>query len=127
MSFANISIWTSACFSDLQVMPPELDSITTDVTSLFILQQGFEVAYLLIYVDDIILTTSSIALLQQTIASLHNEFDMTDLGRLIILLVFLRFVILQGCSYLSGSMLFNFLSVHTWSIATLQDSSLYKI
>ncbi|GJW22257.1 ribonuclease H-like domain-containing protein [Tanacetum coccineum] len=34
---------------------------------------GSQVAYLLIYVDDIILTTSSPDLLQQIIASLHNE------------------------------------------------------
>nr|GFA08778.1 ribonuclease H-like domain-containing protein [Tanacetum cinerariifolium] len=51
-------------------------------SSLFILRQGSHVAYLLIYVDDIILTASSIYLLQQVINSLHNEFDMTDLGAL---------------------------------------------
>nr|GEU71944.1 ribonuclease H-like domain-containing protein [Tanacetum cinerariifolium] len=45
-------------------------------------RQGSQVAYLLIYVDDIILTASSLALLQQIIHSLHNEFDMTDLGAL---------------------------------------------
>nr|GEY23316.1 ribonuclease H-like domain-containing protein [Tanacetum cinerariifolium] len=49
---------------------------------LFILRQGSQVAYLLIYVDDIILTASSTYLLQQVITSLHNEFDMTDLGAL---------------------------------------------
>ncbi|GKE37602.1 ribonuclease H-like domain-containing protein, partial [Tanacetum coccineum] len=38
------------------------------------------VAYLLIYVDDIILTSSCPTLLQQIIGSLNNEFDMTDLG-----------------------------------------------
>ncbi|GKA33373.1 ribonuclease H-like domain-containing protein [Tanacetum coccineum] len=43
---------------------------------------GSQVAYLLIYVDDIILIASSPALLQQIIASLHKEFDMTDLGAL---------------------------------------------
>ncbi|GJY13387.1 ribonuclease H-like domain-containing protein [Tanacetum coccineum] len=43
---------------------------------------GSQVAYLLIYVDDIILKASSLALLQQIIDSLHNEFDMTDLGAL---------------------------------------------
>ncbi|GKC65720.1 ribonuclease H-like domain-containing protein [Tanacetum coccineum] len=43
---------------------------------------GSQVAYLLIYVDDIILTASSPALLQQIIDSLHKEFDMTDLGAL---------------------------------------------
>nr|GEU98379.1 hypothetical protein [Tanacetum cinerariifolium] len=49
-------------------------------SSLFIYTQGSQVAYLLIYVDDIILTTSSTAILQQIIDSLHKEFDMTDLG-----------------------------------------------
>ncbi|GJS16720.1 putative reverse transcriptase domain-containing protein [Tanacetum coccineum] len=37
---------------------------------------------LIIYVDDIILTASCSALLQQIIGSLNNEFDMTDLGGL---------------------------------------------
>ncbi|GJX51713.1 ribonuclease H-like domain-containing protein [Tanacetum coccineum] len=40
------------------------------------------VAYLLIYVDAIILTASSPDLLHQIIASLHNEFDMTGLEAL---------------------------------------------
>ncbi|GJW75171.1 ribonuclease H-like domain-containing protein [Tanacetum coccineum] len=51
-------------------------------SSLFIYTQGSQVAYLLIYVDDIILTASSLVLLQQIIDSLHKEFDMTDLGAL---------------------------------------------
>ncbi|GJW78326.1 ribonuclease H-like domain-containing protein [Tanacetum coccineum] len=51
-------------------------------SSLFIYTQGSQVAYLLIYVDDIILTASSPALLQQIVGSLHKEFDMTDLGAL---------------------------------------------
>ncbi|GJX55252.1 ribonuclease H-like domain-containing protein [Tanacetum coccineum] len=50
--------------------------------SLFIYRHGPEVAYLLIYVDDIILTASFTALLQCIIASLYREFDMTDLGAL---------------------------------------------
>ncbi|GKF02175.1 ribonuclease H-like domain-containing protein [Tanacetum coccineum] len=40
-------------------------------------------AYLLLYVDDIILTTSSASLLQRIIALLHREFAMTDIGSLI--------------------------------------------
>ena len=48
--------------------------------SLFIYQHGDEVAYLLIYVVDMILTTSSTDLLEHIISSLHKEFDMTDLG-----------------------------------------------
>nr|GEV93298.1 ribonuclease H-like domain-containing protein [Tanacetum cinerariifolium] len=43
---------------------------------------GSQVAYLLIYVDDIILTAYCPALLQQIISSLNNEFDMTDLEAL---------------------------------------------
>ncbi|GJU04190.1 ribonuclease H-like domain-containing protein [Tanacetum coccineum] len=46
------------------------------------LNHGSQVAYLLIYVDDIILTASSPVLLQQIVDSLHKEFDMTDLGAL---------------------------------------------
>ncbi|GJS66227.1 ribonuclease H-like domain-containing protein [Tanacetum coccineum] len=38
--------------------------------------------FLLLYVDDIVLTASSDRLLQQIIASLHHEFSMTDLGAL---------------------------------------------
>ncbi|GJZ09494.1 ribonuclease H-like domain-containing protein [Tanacetum coccineum] len=45
-------------------------------------RHGSQVAYLLLYVDDIILTASSTSLLQQLIDSLHREFDMTDLGAL---------------------------------------------
>ncbi|GKE79782.1 ribonuclease H-like domain-containing protein, partial [Tanacetum coccineum] len=38
--------------------------------------------YVLIYVDDIVLTASSTNLLRRIIFSLHKEFDMTDLGAL---------------------------------------------
>ncbi|GKB25397.1 ribonuclease H-like domain-containing protein [Tanacetum coccineum] len=51
-------------------------------SSLFIYQHGSEVAHLLIYVGDIVLTASSMNLLQHIISSLHKEFDMTDLGAL---------------------------------------------
>jgi len=51
-------------------------------TSLFIRKSGNDIAYLLLYVDDIILTASSSALLQQIIASLQQEFAMSDLGEL---------------------------------------------
>nr|GEV82898.1 copia protein [Tanacetum cinerariifolium] len=51
-------------------------------SSLFIYQHGTEVAYLLIYVDDIVLTASSTTLLQHIISSLHKEFDMTNLRAL---------------------------------------------
>ncbi|GJU55465.1 ribonuclease H-like domain-containing protein [Tanacetum coccineum] len=51
-------------------------------TSLFIYRQGTDIAYLLLYVDDIVLTASSTAFLQRIITSLHAEFSMTDLGPL---------------------------------------------
>ncbi|GJT14607.1 ribonuclease H-like domain-containing protein [Tanacetum coccineum] len=51
-------------------------------SSLFIYRQGSQVAYLLLYVDDIIFTVSSTTLLQHQIDFLHREFDMTDLGAL---------------------------------------------
>ncbi|XP_071740639.1 uncharacterized protein [Rutidosis leptorrhynchoides] len=51
-------------------------------TSLFIYRQGSNTAYLLLYVDDIVLTASSTGLLQRLINSLHREFVMTDLGPL---------------------------------------------
>ncbi|GJW99365.1 ribonuclease H-like domain-containing protein [Tanacetum coccineum] len=51
-------------------------------TSLFVFNRGSDIAYLLLYVDDIVLTASSAALLQHIITSLHNEFAMTDLGSL---------------------------------------------
>ncbi|GJW56875.1 ribonuclease H-like domain-containing protein [Tanacetum coccineum] len=43
---------------------------------------GIDTAYLLLYVDDIVLTASFETLLQQINASLHQEFSMTDLGSL---------------------------------------------
>ncbi|GKC83783.1 ribonuclease H-like domain-containing protein [Tanacetum coccineum] len=51
-------------------------------SSLFIYTQGSQVAYLLIYVDDIILTAYSLVLLQHIVDSFNKEFDMTDLGAL---------------------------------------------
>ncbi|GKB98076.1 ribonuclease H-like domain-containing protein [Tanacetum coccineum] len=49
-------------------------------SSLFVFHRGSNISYLLLYVDDIILTTSSSAFLQCIIASLHSEFAMTNLG-----------------------------------------------
>ena len=50
--------------------------------SLFIYHFGSEMAYLLSYVDDIVLTASSDSLLRRIIASLQHEFAMKDLGQL---------------------------------------------
>ena len=50
-------------------------------TSLFIYRRGTATVYLLLYVDDIVLTASSEQLLHRVIDAL-KEFAMTDLGRL---------------------------------------------
>lgn len=51
-------------------------------TSLFIYCRGSDMAYLLFYMDDIILTASSTFLMRNIIDSLTVEFSMKDLGNL---------------------------------------------
>jgi hypothetical protein len=51
-------------------------------TSLFIFYRHFETIYLLLYVDDIVITASSTKLLQWIISALQQEFSMKDLGQL---------------------------------------------
>ncbi|KAJ9560437.1 hypothetical protein OSB04_005597 [Centaurea solstitialis] len=51
--------------------------------SLFVYKQGCDIAYILLYVDDIILTTSSDKLRTSIMALLASEFAMKDLGPLI--------------------------------------------
>ena len=51
-------------------------------SSLFIYRRGADTAFLLLYVDDIVLTASSPRLLQQIIVALQKEFSMTDMGPL---------------------------------------------
>jgi hypothetical protein len=51
-------------------------------TFLFVLHRGSDTVYLLLYVDDIILTASSTELLCRTISALQREFTMKDLGHL---------------------------------------------
>jgi hypothetical protein len=48
-------------------------------TSLFIHHQGTETAYLLLYVDDIVLTASSPSLLRRLVDALQREFSVKDL------------------------------------------------
>jgi len=50
--------------------------------SLFVYRRGDETSYLLLYVDDIVLTASSQRLLQSVISSLQYEFTMKNLGLL---------------------------------------------
>ncbi|KAJ0954577.1 putative RNA-directed DNA polymerase [Helianthus annuus] len=51
-------------------------------TSLFIFERGSHTAYLLLYVDDIVLTANHTSLLQQFITQLSTEFAMSDFGSL---------------------------------------------
>jgi hypothetical protein len=51
-------------------------------TPLFILRRGPDTAYLLLYVDDIVLTSSSPGLLRRIISFLQQEFAMKDLEAL---------------------------------------------
>ena len=49
-------------------------------TSLFILSIGADIFYLLVYVDDILLTGSNSAMLHRLIQLLSSEFKLRDLG-----------------------------------------------
>jgi hypothetical protein len=49
---------------------------------LFVYNHGADLIYLLLYVDDIVLTASSPDLLWRTIRALQQEFSMKDLGEL---------------------------------------------
>ena len=55
---------------------------TKSDTSLFVYRKGNEIAYLLLYVDDIVLTGSSKTLVSGIISQLKKEFPITDMGRL---------------------------------------------
>jgi hypothetical protein len=49
-------------------------------SSLFVHHHGAETAYLLLYMDDIALTTSSQSLLRRLVDALQREFPVKDLG-----------------------------------------------
>jgi histone deacetylase 1/2 len=51
-------------------------------TSLFVLQCTEDTTFLLLYIDDIVLTASSTQLLDRITTSLHSEFAMMDMGSL---------------------------------------------
>lgn len=55
---------------------------TRSDSSLFVLTCGTETAYLLLYVDDIILTGSSLTLLRSIVDKLRAEFAIQDMGPL---------------------------------------------
>lgn len=86
MQVEQVSLWTQTGPSHLVhkisvIYPlPRLCGSKSD-TSFFIYKHGSDTTYLLLYVDDIVLTASSMTL-HCIIASLHAEFAMTDLGYL---------------------------------------------
>lgn len=55
---------------------------TKSDASLFVYKDKNELAFLLLYVYDIVLTSSSSSLLQRITAKMKQEFPMTDMGRL---------------------------------------------
>lgn len=52
-------------------------------SSLFVLRQGLDMAYLLLYVDDMILSASSTALLQHIVARLKSRHQGHGTGELL--------------------------------------------
>ncbi|GKD27393.1 ribonuclease H-like domain-containing protein [Tanacetum coccineum] len=64
------------------VDPTRPDYQSKTDASLFFYHFGSDMAYLLLYVDDMILIPSSTSLLQRIIGSLHGEFAIIDLGSL---------------------------------------------
>jgi hypothetical protein len=87
-------------------------------TSLFIFWCGTDTIYLLLYVDDIVLTASSAALLQQTIYALKWEFAMKDLRPLRHFWGPPYNIRRMGSSSLSVSLLSIFLSELAWWTAS---------
>lgn len=57
-------------------------SISKDDTYLFIRHSSEGITYLLVYVDDIIFTGSTLTGLQSVISNLEHEFALKDLGQL---------------------------------------------
>jgi len=55
---------------------------TRSDSSLFVLRRGSNTAYLLLYVDDMVLSASSEALLQDIVTRLRSEFAVKDMGPL---------------------------------------------
>jgi hypothetical protein len=83
-------------------------------TSLFVFRCNIDTVYLLLYIDDIVLTTSNVTLLQQTISALKREFAMKDLGPSIISWESPYNIRLMGSSSLSVSLFLIFLSELAW-------------
>ncbi|GJV73635.1 ribonuclease H-like domain-containing protein, partial [Tanacetum coccineum] len=94
------------------------DLWTSPISSESDIHRGSDIAYLLLYVDDIVLTASSTALLQRIITVLHGEFAMTDLGSLNYFLgVISHSGRLLGCFLSQSKYCREILEQHTFNIA----------
>ncbi|XP_066342181.1 uncharacterized mitochondrial protein AtMg00810-like [Miscanthus floridulus] len=89
-------------------------TVSKSDASLFVYKDRDRVAYLLLYVDDIILMASSRELVQLITARLHSEFTMTDLGDLH---HFLGISMMRDSSWL-------FLSQHQYAVDLLQRAGM---
>jgi len=94
-------------------------SASASDTSLFVLQEGGATAYLLLYINDIVLTASTLALLQRITERLHSEFAMTDLGDLHHFLGISVTRSSDGLFSPSGSVCWTFFSGQAWPSVTL--------
>lgn len=65
--------------------------------SLFIYRKGHVTLYLLVYVDDIIITGSSVAAITALVRDLQDDFAMKDLGDLSYFLDSPRHLLLRNC------------------------------
>jgi hypothetical protein len=80
------------------------------LASLFVYQIDFHVAYLLLYIDVIVLIASSRSFLDHIISQLHTEFSMTNLGLLHHLWALLLRVTLVVSFYLNDNIYLDLLS-----------------
>ena len=71
--------------------------------SLFVFKDTSHIIYLLVYVDDIIITGSSINLVQQFIIKLHSNFSLKQLGKLDYFLGFEVKTLIDGSILLTQS------------------------
>jgi hypothetical protein len=87
-------------------------------TSLFIYKNGDELAYLLLYVDNIVLTASSTSLLQRITTHLGATFALKDLGPLHFFLASKCSARHPGSFFIRPSTPMTYLIAPGWSIAS---------
>lgn len=80
-------------------------------TSLFIYKRGSCIMYLLVYVDDLLLTGNHDGMIKSFITLLHNQFAIKDLGKLNYFLGLEISYVNDGCSSAKPNMQKMFLNV----------------